>query len=645
MTSDATNPSPSKRRRTDWKLIDILLECGLRSNVFELNNINAFIRKHKLGFALEENSSPSSLGHSVSALLIELMAEDIEEDEVIDKMQEELTKLLFSSRSVLFASLLPLHCCSNSDNENDGDNDENNKNDNNKIYDNTSLVKVFMRVDCLQTPLLLLLLQKLPELIAGEEEEGLFEEEQGSDDDDLMDFLDLRQFTRMILSHIRWMDHVILKPASVIEMALQCLTLIVQQQQEAGDGCGGSGNERTLLLDFIALLPDIVGNCSTELTSSDELDADDEKQLEGGEGGITNILEMVVMALRELRSDDPTLLIPCLDALSNLQLSPEQMEETVRDALAALKSADYASLPSIVRFLVQHVPLSSGSNANGTLCSEAIEEFRMIRLGENLHDSSSKPQKIDMKASGLEASSEALMLEAFAQGMQYRKDLADALLSAVQKSSDNGSADIWLLLCCGCAPHNRSKVRALFRSKSTSGHFNSSLMKDVICGNSPSLSFLFNSSMSIFDALLRCPERKARNFGGLAYMLYFAEFHHPVQRQEIIGALVTHIGSGSTTEISTAIEVLSSLTYETIQRTGGTESLRPYAPFFTSLLDFIPQLSIDQVRKLFLILFAVGEDSCADVGYDDVHIVIRKYLSQNSITAKRVVSNSYRLYF
>ena len=85
-------------------------------------------------------------------------------------------------------------------------------------------------------------------------------------------------------------------------------------------------------------------------------------------------------------------------------------------------------------------------------------------------------------------------------------------------------------------------------------------------------------------------------------------------------------------------------------------ALRPYTPFLTSMLDHLKSMSSSQVRRLFLLLFAVGygdgdEGEGSQLGAvsaaggggagcacSDVHIVITKHLSLAPYSMKRIVS-------
>jgi Fanconi anemia group D2 protein len=231
------------------------------------------------------------------------------------------------------------------------------------------------------------------------------------------------------------------------------------------------------------------------------------------------------------------------------------------------------------------------------------------------------------------------------------------------QSTDHLASDIWLLLCCAVAPHNKSQVKTIFRSKAASGGFIPDLIGEAIRGNGRALSHLFSSSaLDLADGLVRSPEAEARGLGGFLYSEMFEEFHDPVQRQEVVGSLVTHVASGgSSDEIDSAMKVFSRLVEDdstSAQSNGSTDvadatsSLRPFRPYLSSLLDYVRGMTSSQLRRLFMVLLMVGDDGDNDMdgprkvgvgGCDDVQIVIRKYLAMPSAFLKRIVGRTSSL--
>ena len=546
-----------------------------------------------------------------------------------------------------------------------------------QAFDSSSLIRTLLRVDALQSTLLTALVQKLPEFASDEEEDDQDEEMEEVDpeategpnaildnnnakNDNPVDreqaVADREEIPRLILSQIRWLDHVV-DAATLTEVCLEVLTLFTS----SSDGDSPEALARTIVLDLIATLPDIVDETKTEQIDS------------------------IVSALTDVRNEDSTLLIPCLDALSSLRLSPEQLRGVTMDALTSLQTADIWCLPAVCKYLVQNAP--------APMCEDVVEALREMRLGGIGGDEEDHGHAAAAAASGAggadgrpgsgggrrrrrggsggpsangklgRADAECLMLESFAQGMQYRPDLSSALMDKIKKtpSSDHLASDIWLLLCCAVAPHNKSQVKTVFRSKATSGGFTPALIGEAIRGNGRALSHLFSSSaLDLADGLVRSPEAEARGLGGFLYTEMFWEFQDPMQRQEVVGSLVTHVASGgSSDEIDTAMKVFSRLVEGGAGGIGSTtsadamdaaSSLRPFRPYLSSLLDYVRGMTSSQLRRLFVVLFTVGgNDDDGDDGMggprkvgvggcDDVQIVIRKYLAMPSAFLKRIVS-------
>ena len=317
------------------------------------------------------------------------------------------------------------------------------------------------------------------------------------------------------------------------------------------------------------------------------------------------------------------------------------------------------------------------------MCGEVVEALRRMSLGgdaDNDDSGGATGEGRGGRGGGEESlhrsDAESLTLEAISRGMQYRPDLTSAFLAAVRSTppSHHPPSDVWLLLCAASAPHHRTKVLTLLRSKSVSGAFTEELLRDALVGQGRSIRHLFEASaLEMADGLVRSPESSARILGGELYCILYREFPDPARRQEVVGGLVTHAGaggggggggmggggegeSGGNTEVDAAMTVLCRIA-------GGGPSgevgLRPFLPFLSSLLDHIRSLALGQARRLFLVLFSVGCDDEEDDnnnddvpppvggsagmggGCDDVHIVIRKYLSLPQPGLKCIVSYSH----
>lgn len=707
-------------QQKDWGIAEVLAECGATLLPDESG------AQHSLGCALDTTVSPSTLRASVHALLREMDRNGIDpnNERVLESLEEMIAAgavggaddaKTANKHALLKRMLLPTYrvvAAPPKDKENVGN--EQPPGDNpttprtpasndvafagNKsgvtvlrdgravqTFDSSSLVRTLLRVDALQSTLLTALVQKLPEFTSEEEEEEDQEDEEmeevdpeaTEDPNAVFDTtiknagasavdreqaaVDREEIPRLILSQIRWLDHVV-DATTLTEVCLEVLTLLTSSSGDSPEDL-----TRTIILDLIATLPDIVDETKTELIDS------------------------IVSTLTDVRNEDSSLLIPCLDALSSLRLSPEQLQGVTVDALTSLQTADIWCLPAVCKFLVQNAP--------ATMCEDVVEALREMRLGGVDGDEENYGHTAAMAAGAgggegrpgsggggrrrrrggsgesggnnpndgqflLRADAECLMLESVAQGMQYRPDLSSALMNKIKKtpSTDHMSSDIWLLLCCAVAPHNKSQVKTIFRTKAASGSFTPDLIGEAIRGNGRALSHLFTTSvLDLADGLVRSPEAEARGLGGFLYSEMFEEFRDPMQRQEVVGSLVTHVASGgSSDEIDSAMKVFSRIVEDNSTRLGSSDatpdgcdaasSLRPFRPYLSSLLDYVRGMTSSQLRRLFMVLFTVGgNDDDGDHGMggprkvgvggcDDVQIVIRKYLAMPSAFLKRIVS-------
>ncbi len=599
----------------------VLVECGVSS----ITGDN--VAQNKTGSSLDKDVTPSSLRASIQALLSEMHkgGTDVDNSLVLESMEEFISSGTMTTTAkeaevedenaqnlFLWKMLLPMN--SGTEDLKNGSTAVETSEMSQQIKENpkqncfeASLIKILLRIDALQPTLLTCLLAKLQEIALS----------QNDADNILNTSLDsyscIEEIPRLIVWHIRWLE-LIVDPILLINASLECLSVLCTNLSEI-EGSGEHGKDnvtRTSLLDLISTLPDIIDGCA----------AHDHE-----------LMESVISTLRDIRVQDPTMLVPCLDAVSSLQFTTnEQVEAIINDALEAVESVTEAwLLPALSKFLVQNVP-----RRDNQMCKKVIESFRRLRLGYDSEDF----QGIERGQVHDRTDSHALMLEALSQGFAFRMDLTNALINAIKETapSQHSAADFWLLLCCGVASHNKSKVNQLARTKAYSGGFNRVLLRDAIKGNGVALNQLFNSSMlPLADAIVRSNEKSTRELGGHLYEEMFLEFTDRAQRQEIVGQLVIHIASGQAyEEIDVAMNVFSNIIRNS---SDGAQSLRLYLPFLTSLLDNVQNFKPPHLRSLFLLLFIVGgdDDDVMNGGIDEVQIMINKFLAmQNSV--KQIVS-------
>jgi Fanconi anemia group D2 protein len=458
-----------------------------------------------------------------------------------------------------------------------------------------SLIQVLLRIDILQPRLLSSLIQLLPEIASR------FQSEDSSLTEDI---------PKLIFANIRWLDHII-DSASLTAAFSECLTILASSSADCPKTKG-------ILLDAIATLPDVLNDYNTF----------------GGDDG-----DSVLATLQLLRVEDPTLLIPCLDAIDSLPLGEIEVEKVMNDALEALANVEAWGLPALTTFLINNCPRGGG------MAKQVIEEFRKLPLGGGDDDDYLRD---DAQSA---SDTEALMIEALSRGFAHRSDLTSTLLKSIKETAQgyHKPADIWLLACCASATHNRAQVKTVFRLKANDGGFTSQMVRQSLEGNGVALTSLFGTSLcDLADSLLRSTDGETCELGVTLYDVLFSEFKEPMQRQEVVGSLATHVGAGvgsRQSEVDAAMRAFSSIISQnqSKDKESGVCALRPFTPFLTSLLDHLPNMSTFQVRKLFVLLFTVGAEGEEGTGgglCGEAGILIKKYIGLNDFTKKQIVSVS-----
>lgn len=93
--------------------------------------------------------------------------------------------------------------------------------------------------------------------------------------------------------------------------------------------------------------------------------------------------------------------------------------------------------------------------------------------------------------------------------------------------------------------------------------------------------------------------------------------------QEIIGTLVTHIGSGEPAEVDRALDILATLV------DSRRLEMERFAVLIKGVLDYLEHLTVGQIRRLYSILsvLAFHDPEGGSSVQDEMHTLIRKQLS------------------
>ena len=175
----------------------------------------------------------------------------------------------------------------------------------------SSLVKILLRLPFLQPALLKLLLETLSCLDTADDGAS--------------------SLIKLILSQIRWLDNVY-DPSGLTETMLEIVSVC----------------DKSLKLDLISILPDVIPDSAADEAVT--------KLLEVRRYFISRDLKVVpnltrcssfpssflARRLLQLKETDPTLLLPILDAVSSLRLSPASLHSITFETLSSLGAAEPA---------------------------------------------------------------------------------------------------------------------------------------------------------------------------------------------------------------------------------------------------------------------------------------------------------------
>ena len=398
-----------------------------------------------------------------------------------------------------------------------------------------------------------------------------------------------KNVTKALLSQLKWIEN-LCDGRSLTNKLVECLQVCPLEAQR----------------DIISMIPEII---------------DDAEQ------------ESVVETLVETMEGEIRLTVTVLDSISNLFLSDEKKQEATERVLNMLSSSSLSDLPVILRFLI-----------DGCTADNSASVIRVVRqhLSELINAGNNNFSDQDADRS----SSEALILESLRASLRYRRDVIQAWMKIVEQtenSSDNSicTFDLWVLGSLYSMKKESSAADKLIKKKASAGAFNEPFVLDVFCGHATALAPLFSNFLEIAAQLFygRGASKAAENkraAGRSLYIALFSEYGDDFHRQEIVGNLITHIGSGVNHEVDAALKTLEDLleSENTLLRKG----LRNFIAFVRGLLDYVEFLNTAQQRSVFYVLTSLSLPTARgqSSGIDEITIIVRKMLASSVAHVKRV---------
>ncbi|CAA7406874.1 unnamed protein product [Spirodela intermedia] len=442
-----------------------------------------------------------------------------------------------------------------------------------------SLARVLLLVAPLQPRLQHLLLEKLPEHFDTVTVDGQSSLSSSALEDDI---------ARLIVNQFRWLDFV-LDPEGLSEKLMEVLSI----------------SPSPLKREIIGSLPEIIGDC-------------------GNCGAL-------VEALERMLQEDSELVVPVLDAFSNLNFACSQLDQVVTVALSCIRTVDAEHLPDLLRFLL----ISADKGNVGRIIFQIREQLRFFSVPEPF---ASRHKKL--KGKSIADETEASILETLRSSLRFRNVLCDAIfkeLKCLNQPQHYKAIDVWLLVLIHVNGGSFQKsVEKILKKKIVDGCIQESLFDQCIQGQKNLVKEYFPSFISLSDHLLTCKEEKARNFGIHLYTSLFEEFNDSYSRQEVLSSLVTHVGSGVNFEVGSALDAMGLLTSKY------SLELIPISSHVNGILDYLEGFNDDNLRKVYEVFCQlsfshhINADSPGASIQRELVILVRKQLGNPDIRYKKM---------
>ncbi|CAM9599139.1 unnamed protein product, partial [Phaeothamnion confervicola] len=404
-----------------------------------------------------------------------------------------------------------------------------------------SLAKVLLNIDIIQSKVVQTLLDQLPEASgAADTADAVMVADGGGGAGAAA--ASLQDLPRLILQQVRWLDHLV-DGSGLMRKLLEILEVL----------------DLDLQRDLIGYLPGVVADADAAAAAD---------------------------ALHELAENEPKLLPSVLDACLSLPLPPDVIGRVVDGQLERLESVDMATLPLLVKFLLEAAPpnavkvvvagfrsglrLADSSGGGGSGCSNAADEdgWAEVDIGTGQAATAGdggrrRGGRHSGRGGSGQASSDALTLQAFFEGLQLRRDVAAAFLAAIRAEDPNGysgrgghgAVDVWVLLCLLGSLEWGAKAASLLAAKVSAGRIRSDVLHAAIRGRAEALESCLPPLLRTATAMAQGPDVAA---AAIVYRVAFREFGDRCCRQRVVEALMAHAGGGPA-EVEMALGVLAGL--------------------------------------------------------------------------------------
>uniref|UniRef100_A0A670I064 FA complementation group D2 n=1 Tax=Podarcis muralis TaxID=64176 RepID=A0A670I064_PODMU len=346
----------------------------------------------------------------------------------------------------------------------------------------------------------------------------------------------------------------------------------------------------------------------------------------------------IARELSSLLKEKTELSVPILDALSSLNLDVGLLSEVRQSVMITVGAVKVEDLPVVVKFILRSVKATDAteviSDLRKKLDLDSCVSLPLIHVSQTKFRSQTRTS---LSASQLCVNQDCvkLLFEVIKSAVKFQKTISEGWIKAIESvasASDHKVLDlIMLLVIYATNGKNKKQIERVLKNKIQSGCVREQLLRNAFHYYLMVMRDLFPAVLSLAEIFVHSADPCIVSFGCCMYKQAFTVFDSYCQ-QEIVGALVTHACGGNNIAVDVSLDMLIDLV------SLHTSSIVPYAVFLKSILDYMDNLSPQQIRKLFQILsmLAFSQGHKSNHIQDDMHMVIRKQLSSTIPKYKRI---------
>ncbi|KAI8027544.1 hypothetical protein LOK49_LG02G01757 [Camellia lanceoleosa] len=243
----------------------------------------------------------------------------------------------------------------------------------------------------------------------------------------------------------------------------------------------------------------------------------------------------VVDSLEQMLQEDSAVIVPVLDSFSNLNLDDQLQEQVITIALSCIRTIDAEHMPYLLRFL-----LLSATPANARrIISHIRQQLKFVGASNTRIIQNSK-----LKGKSPVDTAEVSILDALRSCLRFKNILCQEILKelkCLETARDHKVIDIWLLMLIYMNGESLQKsVENIFKKKIIEGCIQDVLFDQCIRGNK--------------------------------------------ELVQVLGTLVTHMGSGISFEVSSALEAMVLLASNLC---------------CSGILDYLEGFSVENLHKVY----------------------------------------------